>query len=701
VSGADDGRWPGRSTPWFALVALLVVCYSLVFRALGRGDEYPGWDLIGPAHGLHLLSTKPVLEAAREVLGSVRAFQYWTSKDSLVYTLVPGALGRWWPWPHWVHLLTLVLFLAALGFAARAADLRLRDAWIVLLAWGASPALLSFAIAGPFISACLPHALALTLVTVPGLRRRPLLSLGLALVVVELSWHLYLTGRTVFVVLLLAAALERAAPARTRLAWLAAAVLQAALVLRFSGQIENDLLAFDALAGRDLPGAALDLMGALLLELDSPVLWLLAVVCFAFLRRRRGLLLALFAGHLGLLLLLATFGAEKLLTRRFLLVDFYALVTVATVFGESTGPRRALRPLIVLALLAGNVWQVIGLHAFYASSPSQRDRQTLPFVQARGDYVVHPELTAAAREVQAWVESGGGAVLLYGLSAYPENTTDPAGVLERLYVGLGHERFLSSVFVFGAVRCRYDCLPVRPLDDAARVLEDLRLGRGPAGPDRLRLYHVWGERSEAALQENATVFAELRRRFFVRPDGFSFGAFRRARLDPALGVTAPLLVNPEAAVYAPIRVASARREAPELLHFPLDLAWLPSASRQGLYSGAGPFGKRAFSLRWEATVTACESRRYEWLVGVAGEVAVRLDGEEVLRMVDPSFRLATRALPLTAGRHRLDVEYATRPGFARLLLDVRAAPGEPWAAGEPGLCPAPAEGAREGSVQSH
>ena len=68
---------------------------------------------------------------------------------------------------------------------------------------------ISFAIAGPFLSACLPHALALTLVVSPGLRRWPLAALASALAVGELSWHLYLTGRTVFVVFLLAALLER------------------------------------------------------------------------------------------------------------------------------------------------------------------------------------------------------------------------------------------------------------------------------------------------------------------------------------------------------------------------------------------------------------------------------------------------------------------------------------------------------------
>ena len=38
-------------------------------------------------------------------------------------------------------------------------------------------------------------------------------------------------------------------------------------------------------------------------------------------------------------------------------------------------------------------------------------------------------------------------------------------MLERLYLGLGHERFVDSVFVFGSRTCRYCCLPIHPLKD--------------------------------------------------------------------------------------------------------------------------------------------------------------------------------------------------------------------------------------------
>jgi hypothetical protein len=671
-------------------VSFFVVAYSLAFRALGRGDMYPGWDLIGPAHGQFLLSIGPFDAVVEEILRTVRAFYYWTSKDSLIYTLVPAGLGHWWPWEHWVHLVTLALFLLSLAAGARSVGLGLREGWIVLLAWGASPALLSFAIAGPFISACMPHALALAIVASPALRRRPLLSLVLALLVGELAWHLYLTGRTVFLVFLLAAVLERAAPARTRLAWSCAGTLGLIVALRFSGWTENELLSGGAFVGRDWTGAALDLTAALFLDLDTPLLWLLGVLAFVFFRRRRGLLLALFAAQLALLLLLGAHGAQKLLTRRFLLVDFYALLSVLSAFAEATGPRRVLRPLIVLALLAGNVWQLASLHAFYSRPFDERRRQVLPYVQARGDYIVRPDSLQGARSVRAWVDGGGVALLLYGMSAYPENATDPSAVLERLYLQLGHERFVSSVLVFGSERCRYSCVPVRRLDTLGPVLDDVIAGRGPVAPDRLRLFYLLEDRAEAGLRESALVFAEVRRRFLVRPLPGREGIFGRARLDPALPAQAPFVVEPEQASYALQRTPAVRDEAPDLLRFPLDLAWLPGIVGDGRYVAARPFGKQPFSLRWQATLTACESRSYEALVGVTGDLSLRLDGREVLRGEDQGFRLTAVSLPLDAGRHRLEVAFASRRGLPRLLLDLRAAPGDPWARRGPVRCAPPA-----------
>ena len=79
--------------------------------------------------------------------------------------------------------------------------------------------LLSHSVEGyPWASAFLPHALALWITTSPVLRRRPLVTLLSALLVNELSWHVYELGKTVAVVFLAGTVLLRGVPLSTRAA---------------------------------------------------------------------------------------------------------------------------------------------------------------------------------------------------------------------------------------------------------------------------------------------------------------------------------------------------------------------------------------------------------------------------------------------------------------------------------------------------
>ena len=75
-------------------LALLGVAGSLFYRVWSRGPYHPGWDVLGSAHGLYVLSTSPPGEALSRLVRGVREFRYWNSTNSLPYTLVPGALGR-------------------------------------------------------------------------------------------------------------------------------------------------------------------------------------------------------------------------------------------------------------------------------------------------------------------------------------------------------------------------------------------------------------------------------------------------------------------------------------------------------------------------------------------------------------------------------------------------------------------------------
>jgi hypothetical protein len=85
--------------------------------------------------------------------------------------------------------------------------------------------------------------------------------------------------------------------------------------------------------------------------------------------------------------------------------------------------------------------------------------------------IVHGEMVDWARALEARAENGETLVLLYNFSVPNENLRDPVAPLERLYLGLGHEKFMERVFVFGSEHCRYDCLPIRPVEAFHRLLD--------------------------------------------------------------------------------------------------------------------------------------------------------------------------------------------------------------------------------------
>jgi hypothetical protein len=140
----------GRLLPSLAGLGL---AGSLLYRVWQRGPFYPGWDVLGSAHGLHALSTPPLAESLARLLRGVTGFRYWNSTNSLLYTLGPGSLGRLWPSEYWAHWLTFALVLVTFWLILRVADLPFRDGWFLALAWGASSALVSFSVAGyPYAS---------------------------------------------------------------------------------------------------------------------------------------------------------------------------------------------------------------------------------------------------------------------------------------------------------------------------------------------------------------------------------------------------------------------------------------------------------------------------------------------------------------------------------------------------------------------
>ena len=167
-----------RLVAWIAAGA--VVGISLAVRILHRGTYYPGFDLAGATSGLYLLSTRAPWDAITHLWSENRHYGAPFPYYSALAALLPGTATLLVPWEYWDHVVTLLTFTMALWLTARAAGLGRRNGWIVPLALGASPTLLTLAVCGmPWATAFLPHALALRLVLAERLVRRPLAALHL------------------------------------------------------------------------------------------------------------------------------------------------------------------------------------------------------------------------------------------------------------------------------------------------------------------------------------------------------------------------------------------------------------------------------------------------------------------------------------------------------------------------------------------
>jgi hypothetical protein len=636
-----------------ATLALAGVAGSLVYRVWSRGPWYPGWDVLGSAHGLYVLTALPLGEALERLYAGVRHFRYWNATNSLPYTLVPGELSRLWHSQYWADWLTFGLVLVTFWLVLRFAELPLRRAWVLALAWGASPALLSFSVAGyPYVTGFLPHALALVIVTSPWLRARPLLSLAAALFATELSWHLYEAGKTLVVVFVVAALVERAAPKAVRAGWLLAGAAQAALLVGQRGYNVNYVLKGAGAGIAELASSAGRTVATLFrAQVDLPVVVPLGLVAMALVRRRRWLLVAGVASQLLTLALAGAVEAGAIRPRRLLTTSFYCLTAIAVFLAhewEAGDWRRRLRLPVMVALASAGLWQVADAAIFFGVPPSGRSAP-LPYTQSKDDYQVAWGETRLAHEVAREVGSGGAAVVLYNLSSEP--IADPAGLMERIYLQTGPDLFSRSVLSFGRHRCRYDCMPIRPLEDLEKDVAALA-----AGGRRAVAFYKKAPGTRRHVEEAAMVLAAVRRHFDLVPT-----------VDPAPGFGAAGLV-PRRAVEAPLDVLEATAA------LPLDLAWLPNPRDPGGVVLTSPEGERPFRYAWSARVDAGPAgAAVDLLLGCDGGLRLDVDGRTASSREVLGLSLWRERLDLSAGSHSLDLAYESRSGAGRLLLGIESA----------------------------
>ena len=633
--------------------------------------------MLGSAQGLYTLSTHPLAEALAHLLRGVTGFRYWNTTNSLLYTLGPGSLGRLWPIEYWAHWLTFALVLVTFWLILRVAQLSLRDGWFLALAWGASSALVSFSVAGyPYATGFLPHALALAIVASPWLRAHPLVSAAAALFATELSWHLYEAGKTLIVVFLLAVFIERTAPWATRVGWLAASGVQVAQLVGERGFNVDQVLGG---AGAGLPAlmaAAGRTVRALVRpEVDVPVVVPLGLLALLLVRRHRWLLAGGLASQLLTVVLASAADPLAIRPRRLLTTVFYCLAIIAVAYGQTaseTGSRSRLRLVLVTVLVGGNLWQIADLSLFFRVPPAGRIHP-LPFTSSPDDYFVAAGVTGMAREVRGAIDRGRTVVLLYNLNS--EGIADPPALLERVYLTSGHERFERSVLAFGRHRCRYDCLPVRPLKNIEKDLAALSTG----GHDAVAFYKK-ALSPRRHVEEATMVFAALRRHFDLRPG-----------LDPAPGF-GRLELAPRTATQLPVTFEAATEP------LPLDLAWLANPREPGGVVRTSPDGEGAFRYGWSAWAVAEQEVTVDFLLGGDGWLRLSVDDEPVIVRQTSGLAFWRAPVRLSRGRHALALEYQTRSGSGRLVLQAEAPLRDSTHGHGPWRAAAPPQGSVGGSI---
>ena len=522
-------------------MALASVGISLVARIVHRGPYYPGFDIVGAANGLFLLSTRSAWAAVREVLYQSRHYSAPFPYFSVLSALLPGALTTFWPWEYWAHVVTFALFLVTLGLILLATGVPFRNAWVVLLAWGASGALLSFSVAGiPWVTGFLPHALALWIVLDPRLRHRWLLTLLLCLLAAEVPWHVYELGKTACLVFVLGALLVPEVPRGIRVLWLVTGAVGFAQVFAYPSVHVEAFTGLRPLGPADT-WMRIVTVGRMLATawLDVPLLMVAAAVACLSLTRQRRLLAVMFAVQLGLMLALAMRGADpyEVRPRRFLMVDLYALTLVASAWGNGGRHQPWVRPVLVALLIAGNAWQLVET-ARFVRTPFERTATrdfgfTLPFTESQIDYMVRYADVDWSRELAARVDAGEKLLLVYNLGAYDENYSNPEALLERLYLHLGHRRFVDSVFAFGTNACRHTCLPIHPMKELAPFLDSIRADR-PVDRGAIVGYWVAPQKFDEPVfaREREQMMQAIRARFGVELESPPDAKFVRFRLGP-------------------------------------------------------------------------------------------------------------------------------------------------------------------------
>ncbi len=470
-----------RTKQIFSVVLISLPIIAILWRWEYRSFYYPGWDILGSANGLFLLSTESFWPAIKQVFWLSRHFQYWNQTNSVIYSLVPGFLTSLYKWEFWAHVTTFATFFTTLYCIYRITALKAKHISILAGLLCCSPTLLSLSIAGyPYISGLLTHALILAVIFSQRLQTRPIITFILGLLILEVSWHVYQLGKVFFIPLFLAAFLLDNAPKRARITWGLLGLISLYVIIQNSpGEIDGPLGSL--LKSENILLAIYETLKITFLqrEMDLPILPILGLCCLPLLPNNRRFWTFCLLFQWALIFNLGIFGLHELRPRRFSVLEFYNIIVclLALRYVFTTSSRSAwlvgARLLLPIAVTVGIAWQFLGLWTFTKVDISQRSL-SLPYTQSSADYRISPKHILAARAISELVDHGKKVILLYNYYAYVENTTDPTAVLERIYLKQGHSRFRDNIYVFSSGLSRYSHVPIRHISELDLGIKQIR-----------------------------------------------------------------------------------------------------------------------------------------------------------------------------------------------------------------------------------
>jgi len=484
------------------LLTFLLPLTAIIWRVLYRGYHYAGWEVYFAAKGLFLIKEFGFVEAIKKTFYLTRNCQY-CGQDGIILNIIPGVILSIFPWEFWPHLLTFLLFI--FSFWLCGISFQFKDeqwAWLAL-ALGSSATLLSHSICGgQYVSGMLPHSLALLIIFHPYFKKNWCCGLLLGFLTIEISWHVYPLGKTIFILFFLAAFLQNNAAIKNRVVHFVLGAVSAFLIYSNNvGMGANKFQRLDNLIAISWENF-IGILKVIFWEpgMDLLTIPVLGLICLLFLRKNRLLFAGILLSQWLLVLMLGFHGFHKingfvhLRPRRFVLVDFYSIVVLLVIVKQwwPDIQKRYVKfciYILTIILFCGNILQFMNLTEF-TSIDIHEQKHSLPYTFSPADYKIRPQYEDAADILADLVNKGKKIILVYTYYTYEENRTNPEALPERLCLKLGYEKFKENIFIFTKQRRHFNQAPTIPLSEIDTTLNKIKnvnnylVFKHPAGRDR-------------------------------------------------------------------------------------------------------------------------------------------------------------------------------------------------------------------------